>query len=144
MLNDKEKILSGILNPEEKTYTFEKEVTVDGEKRIGTFKAKYLSVAARLRVGTLRAKLLEGAPSESVDVLTDDLAYMISYLTVALVQAPVWWDYDKLEEIEDLKNVYLEVNAFVNSFRRTDGQGSNVGDSETSVSEEAMEDKPTI
>ena len=39
-----------------------------------------MGVAARLRIGTLRAKLVEGAPAQSVDTVTDDIAYMIAYL----------------------------------------------------------------
>lgn len=110
-------VLAGVVDNESKTYVFEKEVSVGGQKRTGTFKAKYMGVAGRLRVGTIRAKLLDGAPSQSVDTLTDDIAYMIAYLTVSLIKVPDWWNYDEIDEVSDLRDMYMEVYNFVQSFR---------------------------
>lgn len=134
-------ILSGIIDKESKTYTFEKTVSVGGEKKKGTFKAKYLGVASRLRIGTIRAKLLDGAPSQSVDTLTDDIAYMIAYLTVALIKIPNWWNYEEIDEISDLRDMYLEVYNFIQSFRGQNETDTNAGDSSTSTSQEIVEDK---
>ena len=110
-------ILAGVVDNESKTYTFEKEISISCKKRKGTFIAKYLGVAARLRIGTIRAKLLDGAPSQSVDTLTDDIAYMIAYLQVALTKTPNWWDIEQLDDISDLRDVYLEVYNFNQFFR---------------------------
>lgn len=110
-------ILAGIIDQDSKTYTFEKTISIGNEKKTGTFIAKYIGVAGRLRIGTIRAKLLEGAPSQSVDTLTDDIAYMIAYLTVTLTKTPDWWSYDEIDEVEDLKDMYLEVYNFIQSFR---------------------------
>lgn len=118
-------ILTGVIDPESKTYSFEKTISVQGEKLTGTFTAKYMGITARLRLGTLRAKLLDGAPSQSVDVLTDDIAYMIAYLTVALIKVPKWWNYDHLDEVEDLQAMYEEVNAFMRSFREKNVPNTN-------------------
>lgn len=134
-------VLAGIVDSESKTYTFEKEVSVEGEKKKGTFTVKYMGVAARLRLGTIRARLLEGAPSQSVDPLTDDIAYMIAYLTVSLVKAPNWWDYDKIDDVSDLREVYLEAYKFMRSFRGQNEQSANAGDSSTSDSKKVMESK---
>lgn len=134
-------VLAGIVDSESKTYTFEKEVSVEGEKKKGTFTVKYMGVAARLRLGTIRARLLEGAPSQSVDPLTDDIAYMIAYLTVSLVKAPNWWDYDKIDDVSDLREVYMEAYKFMRSFRGQNEQSANAGDSSTSDSKETMENK---
>ena len=134
-------VLAGIVDSESKTYTFEKEVSVEGEKKKGTFTVKYMGVAARLRLGTIRARLLEGAPSQSVDPLTDDIAYMIAYLTVSLVKAPNWWDYDKIDDVSDLREVYMEAYKFMRSFRGQNEQSDNAGDSSTSDSKETMENK---
>lgn len=136
----KEEILTGIIDNESKTYTFEAEVSIEGETKKGTFTAKYMGVAARLRIGTLRAKLLEGAPAPSLDGLTDDIAYMIAYLTVACTKTPIWWDYEKLDNVEDLQKVYMEVYKFVNSFREGNGTSTNVGNSENAVGEEIVAD----
>lgn len=138
---EKVDILTGVIDQESKTYTFSAEVNIQGIKKKGTFKAKYLGVAARLRLGTIRAKLLDGAPAQSLDSLTDDIAYMIAYLTVALVETPSWWIYEELEEIEDLRKIYLEVYEFCKSFRTKDAKNSNAGDSTTSIGKENVEDK---
>ena len=134
-------VLAGIVDSESKTYTFEKEVSVEGEKKKGTFTVKYMGVAARLRLGTIRARLLEGAPSQSVDPLTDDIAYMIAYLTVSLTKAPNWWDYDKIDDVSDLREVYMEAYKFMRSFRGQNEQSANAGDSSTSNSKKAVESK---
>lgn len=134
-------ILAGVIDNESKTYTFEHEVSVNGIKQKGSFTAKYMGVAARLRIGTLRAKLLEGAPSQSVDTLTDDIAYMIAYLTVALIKTPSWWNYDGLDEISDLRAMYLEVYNFNQSFRGKNDSNSNAGDSSAASSKETVENQ---
>ena len=137
----KQEILTGVVDNETKTYTFQKTISILGEKKTGTFKAKYLGVSARLRIGTIRAKLLEGAPQESLDVLTDDLAYMIAYLTVALTQVPSWWDYDCIDEIGELREVYLEVYEFMQSFRGKYDENTNVRYSSNASGEETVETK---
>ena len=135
------KILAGLLDKESKTYTFTKAVSVGGKKREGQFTAKYMGVTARLRIGTLRAKLLEGAPSQSVDTLTDDIAFMIAYLTVALIKAPTWWNYDELDDVEDLRSMYYEVYNFVQSFREDNDSNTNAGHSTNTTSKETVEDQ---
>lgn len=137
----KHDILSGIIDNESKTYTFEQTVSVGNERKTGTFTAKYMGVAARLRIGTIRAKLLDGAPAQSIDTLTDDIAYMIAYLQVALIKTPNWWSYDMLDDIADLKNVYMEVYKFVQSFRAANESNTNVGSGTDTTSEEDVEDK---
>lgn len=135
----KEQILSGIIDNESKTYTFEKSVTLGGVKRNGSFTAKYMGVADRLRIGTIRAKLLDGAPSQSVDTLTDDIAYMIAYLQVALTKTPSWWSFDMLDDISDLRELYMEVYNFVQSFRLSNESNTNAGDSSNTSSKENVE-----
>lgn len=134
-------VLTGIVDRESRTYSFEKEISVDGIKRTGTFTAKYMGVAARLRLGSIRAKLLDGAPQQSVDPLTDDIAYMIAYLTVSIVKAPNWWNYDLIDDIQDLRSMYDEVFKFMTSFRAQDVVDSNAGNSSNSSSEEIVADK---
>lgn len=134
-------ILAGVIDNESKTYTFEKTITIRGEQKKGTFTAKYIGVAGRLRIGAIRAKLLEGAPAQSLDALTDDIAYMIAYLTVALIKVPTWWNYEELDEVSDLNNVYMEVYNFTQSFRGHNESNTNVGDSTDTTSTETVEDK---
>ena len=138
----KQQVLTGVIDNESKTYTFSKTVTINGgEKREGVFKAKYMGVVARLRIGTIRAKLLDGAPAQSVDQITDDIAYMIAYLTVTLVETPKWWSYDVLDEFTELREMYMEVYEFIQSFRYDDGTSTNVRHSSDAASTEVVEDK---
>lgn len=133
-------ILTGVIDNEAKTYVFEKTLSIGGQKKSGSFTAKYMGVGARLRLGAIRAKLLDGAPSQSIDVLTDDIAYMIAYLTVALINTPSWFNYDDLDDIGDLRELYMEVYKFVSSFRGQNEQNSNARDSSTASSQETMGD----
>lgn len=134
-------VLSGVIDNESKTYMFEAEVTVNGKKEKGAFTAKYMGVAARLRIGTIRAKLLDGAPAQSLDTITDDIAYMIAYLQVALTKFPKWWNYDTLEEYTDLKNVYMEVYKFNQSFRGQNVTNTDAGDSADTTGTENVENQ---
>lgn len=133
-------ILSGIIDNDSKTYTFTRTVSVGTERKTGTFIAKYMGVAARLRIGTIRAKLLDGAPAQSVDPLTDDIAYMIAYLQVALIKTPNWWSFDNLDDLSDLREMYQEVYEFVQSFRVKDDSDTNAGYSSAASSTEDVED----
>ena len=134
-------MLAGIIDNESKTYTFDYTVSMGTQKKKGTFVAKYMGVAARLRIGTIRAKLLDGAPSQSVDTLTDDIAYMIAYLQVALIKTPTWWGYDQMDDLEDLKGIYMEVYKFIQSFRIQNDSNTDAGDSSVTTSQEDVENQ---
>ena len=77
-LNEKMDILAGIVDKDSKTYSFEKTISIGGETKTGAFTAKYMGIGARLRMGAIRAKLLDGAPNQSIDTVTDDIAFMIA------------------------------------------------------------------
>ena len=66
---------------------------------------------------------------------------MIAYLEVSLIKTPTWWDFDKLDNISDLQDMYKEVYKFVESFRVKNGTSSNVGDSSATSGQETMENK---
>ena len=136
---DKLDVLTGIIDQNSKTYSFNRTMTLGGKKQTGTFVAKYLGITARLRLGVIRAKLLDGAPNQSVDTLTDDLAYMIAYLNVALIKFPPWGNYDNLDSIEELRDLYLEVYNFMTKFREQNETSTNVGSSTTPAVETNME-----
>lgn len=136
---DKLDVLTGVIDSDSKTYTFTQTITVSGRKQTGTFVAKYMGITARLRLGTIRAKLLDGAPTQSVDALTDDIAYMIAYLNVALIKYPNWWNYDNLDSVEELRDMYLEVYRFMQKFREQNAESSNVGSGTAANSTSNME-----
>lgn len=135
-----DKALAAIIDNDAREYTFQRDVLMDGELRKGVFTAKYMGVSDRLRVGTMRAKLLDGAPAASVDTVTDDIAYMIAYLDVALVKKPSWWSFDRLDDIDDLRGIYQEVFNFVQRFRDNHRAGSNAGAGSDATSTEDVED----
>lgn len=136
---DRLEVLTGIVDQESKTYSFQKTVSIGGEKKTGAFVAKYMGIGARLRMGSLRAKLLDGAPNESVDTLTDDIAYMIAYLTVTLTKRPNWFNFEDLDDFSDLRELYQEVYNFTQNFRAKNEQSTNAGSSKDASGEETVE-----
>lgn len=136
---DKMDVLTGVIDTDSKTYSFNRTMTVSGKKQTGMFTAKYMGITARLRLGTIRAKLLDGAPTQSVDALTDDIAYMIAYLNVSLIKFPTWWNYDNLDSIEELRDMYLEVYNFMRKFREQNETSTNVGRGSTTTGKTDME-----
>ena len=134
-------ILTGIIDPESRTYTFEQTMSVCGEKKTGTFKAKYLGIAARLKIGTIRARLLEGAPEASLDQVTDDISFMMAYLSVALIEKPSWFDYETLDDINELTNLWREVMTFMSTFRLQNESASNAGNSTAATGKKTVENK---
>lgn len=136
---EEDNALSGIIDNEKKRYTFQHTIhTADGAKE-GTFTARIMSVMDRLALGSQRAKLLGGAPLASIDGVTDDIAYMIAFLQVTLVDSPDWFDFDVMEDLSDLYDLFYEVKAFQDRFRSHSDQGANVRDSEIASSTTAVE-----
>ena len=131
--------LAGVMDRESKTYSFEKTISMGGEEKTGAFTAKYMGIGARLRMGTIRAKLLDGAPIQSIDNVTDDIAFMIAYLQVTLVKMPQWFNYDQIDDYDDLRNLYEEVYNFHTAFREKNENGENAGSSETTTSKTFVE-----
>lgn len=142
--NEKLEVLSGVIDRDSKTYSFKKSLSVEGVKQEGTFVARYMGIGARLKLGTIRAKLLEGAPIDSVDTMTDDIAYMIAYLSVALVKTPKWFNYDNIDEYQDLRDLYMEVYNFMTNFRTKNEQDTNAGSSKDAVVTPPVEDMQRV
>lgn len=136
---DKFSVLAGIVDREAKTYSFEKTLHINGTVKTGTFTAKYMGIGARLRLGSLRAKLLDGAPNQSVDRMTDDIAYMIAYLTVTLVKRPSWFDFDGLDEYSELRDLYMDVYKFMRTFRETNAESTDAGSSKAAAGTKPVE-----
>lgn len=131
--------LKGITDPGARSYDFTKEVSINGKKMTGAFTCKVMSVTDRMRAGTIRARLLDGAPSASLDNVTDDIAFMVGYLTVALTKKPSWWDIDQLDSIDDLYDIYKTVNDFQQSFRTAHEHGEDAGRGTDATGKETME-----
>lgn len=138
----KEDILSGIIDDEKRTYTFEKTYEMYGKKLRGTFEAKYMSITDRMKIGVIRARLLDGITDRQLDPITSDISFMIAYLQVALIKAPKWWNYEQMsleDDMNKLREVYKEVLQFNKSFRRINEQNADAGYSTDTSGEEIVE-----
>ena len=141
-LQIQEEMLSGLINTDKRTYTFNKTYEFFGQKLQGTFVAKYMSISDRLKLGVIRGKLLDGVNPASLDTLSDDIIYMIAYLKVSLVEQPKWWNYDFMtmeDDYEKLREVYMEVYEFNKCFRGYYDKNANAGFGADSASKETLE-----
>ena len=117
-----------------RTHTFKVDFSEINEKFVGTFTVHHPSQMERLQVGVLKAQLLGGVAP--LDVMTDNIATIISTLDVVLDDKPDWFDvFDDELDYEILEAVYLEYINWVNSFRKGTGTESNKGTSENSESQ---------
>lgn len=133
-----------IVDAESRTVTFTKTFNFNGLNKTGTFVAKYPTVTDRIAIGSMRAKMLGGAPSQSVDTYTDDLAFMVAYLKVLFIKTPKWFDITKLEDDAILSDLFQEVSKWVNDFRQSNITGENGGFSTTTNDEEDMDSDETV
>ena len=93
----------------------------DGQGKVwkGDFINKILSIRDRQMVGVMRARLGNALPSESLDILTQELNLMIAHLMFSLEAKPDWAeDLRDLQHVELLQNVYMEVMAHEAMFFR--------------------------
>ena len=131
-------VLSGLVDRDARTYTMQKTVTMNGAGREGTFRFRYPTVADRLRQGVLQSRFLGGTRVETLDVSTYNIAFAMSFLASISMELPPWFKYEQMESVEELLEMFEEVNAFVESFRRTDAAASNAGDSEDAAGAKAV------
>lgn len=118
-------VTENITNASAREREFTKSITVNGVPRTGVFTAKVPSLMQRIQIGVNRSKLLGGAPSESLDQFTDDLAFMMSYLEVVMITKPKWFNWDLLEDFTEIKELFYEVSNWVNTFQRKRGEDTN-------------------
>jgi len=59
-----------------------------GKKWEGNFTTHYPTPLDLLRAGTMQSRLLGGAPKESLDALTDEIAFIVSRLSFSLDDRP--------------------------------------------------------
>ena len=79
-------------------------------------------------------------PGQGIDEGTDELNTMIAHLSLAVTEAPEWWNLDDLTDLSVLTSVYKEVISFENSFlgRGKAPQGAGSGGSSQEDSKEAQ------
>jgi len=99
------------------------------ERFVGRFVVHHPSQMEVLQIGTLKSALLGG--NLSVDVLTDNIATVISTLDVVLSEFPEWFDvFDPDVEYEIMEDVFLQYLSWRDSFRRRPTDSEPPGNSE--------------
>lgn len=86
-----------------------------GQRSTGSITVRRLSVSAYAEAGVRRAQLNNGL---QVDAVTGFVNEMRAYLSVAITQAPEWWDLDNCYDLALLRATYDYVTAWEGSFRR--------------------------
>lgn len=133
-------ILTGIIDPEARTYTMQKTISIDGQQREGTFRFRYPTIADRLRQGVLQSRFLGGTPVASLDSATYSIAFAMSLLASISVDLPAWFKFEQMESVDELMEMYGEVNEFVGSFRRADAAGADAAGGEVAAGKKAVAD----
>lgn len=85
----------------------------------GKFTTHYPTPRDLLQAGTMQARLTASTPKESLDALTDEIAFIVSRLAFCLDERPTWFQ-DPLSIIDGvplLQAIYGEVMAFEQFFR---------------------------
>lgn len=100
-----------------RTHTFRVDFTDINPDFVGTLTVHHPTQLERIQIGITKANLLGGLTN--VDVMTDNIAHVISTLDVVLDDKPQWFDIDSDElDYEILESVFLEYVEWMNSFRR--------------------------
>lgn len=127
-------------------HTFNVDVLTDRRRYVGVFTTKKLSIRDLTQLGVRKVQLNGGmhfdaaTPGQGIDEGTDELNTMIAHLSLAVTEAPEWWNLDDLTDLSVLTSVYKEVISFENSFlgRGKAPQGAGSGGSSQEDSKEAQ------
>lgn len=106
-----------------------KTVSVDGKEREGTFVFRYPTLGNRLDQGVIQTKYLRGTPIDSLDLVTYNIAYAMSFLASITVRKPSWFAYENMDDADELQEMFGEVNEFVRSFRTKTSADSDTANS---------------
>jgi len=140
--NPIEEGMDKIANAGSRRKTVTKTFSVNGVKKTGDFTIKFPSIMERVGIGVKRAKILDGAQSQSMDKFSDDLAFMVAYLDTVLEERPKWFNFEQLDTVAELNNLFWEASSFINSFQRQPitgedrGLGQPAADAETMAGDE--------
>lgn len=100
------------MSADKKSLTFD----VDKNGYKGTFVCKYPSLMDKMKIGVVRADFLKGLVGQ-VDVVTDNIAYITSTMSVTCTQAPNWWNINTLDDYDVLMEVWSQYNTELTTFR---------------------------
>ena len=82
----------------------------NGKAWKGKFVNKILTIADRQNAGVTMARLGGGMPTESLDVLTEEINVIIAHMMFSLVKTPEWAkNLRELHEVSLIQAIYKEV-----------------------------------
>jgi len=120
-----------------KSFSIDHLSEMDGQRYMGTFTVKKLTIGDLSRLGARKAQLcggytvgLEGG--SNIDPGTAMLNEMIAHCEIALMSKPDWFDPEKLIDPALLNKVYEEVARFEANFLGTKSETGGEGPSERS------------
>jgi hypothetical protein len=98
------------------THSFTIDVTVpSGENFKGQFTLHRPTIGERIRIGVQEGRELQGLAN--VDMLTSNLAHILSTLEVVVDTYPVWWKPRDLKDMEVLQAVYEKYVDYLQEFQ---------------------------
>lgn len=125
------------LNSRQKEIEFK--TTIQGKEVEGTFVVKFPSLRDRIAIEAKLSEILDGA--DLINIKTD--AYMLAegicYIERLIIKKPDWFNLEAIDDPNTIIDLYNEVLAFINSFRKEDESDESKGDSGQSMDKESME-----
>lgn len=122
--------------------------TDEDELLEGTFTVKRLSIMDRSKIGAKKSQLSgglycvrtdDGSPTgQGLDEETDFTNTAIAHLETALVQKPMWFKLDEINDVDLLRKVYEEVMDFEWSFFRRKRQAASNEESDGSSTDNSV------
>lgn len=145
--NDRMKMLfaeDGLVNGSRKTKVVSVDCTDINEGYIGKFKFHYPSLVERVKMGTDQANMLNGLPRESIDNMTNDIAYASSILMNVIDYCPDWFKLNQIGDPEVLFRVFKAYADWVDSFRQQPKQIDVKENSSKSTTKEVHVDNEKV
>jgi hypothetical protein len=127
-----------------KTFSIDYVSDVDDIRYQGNFTIKKLNIRDLAAVGVRKAQLNGGMyydsenPGRGVDEQTDTFNNMVAHLELAVKTAPVWWDLNKITDMQLVGKIFKEVIDFENTFLRRSAERALADGSSTGSSSEAV------
>ena len=111
-------------------HTFNIKYRLDnGTELSGQFTCKRLSIMDRTRMGVKKSQLCEGLycvrdddgnpTGQGLDENSDNLAAMLSHMSISIIQSPVWFDLEEVSDMGLIHEIYNKVLEYETSFFRS-------------------------
>ncbi|NLY08539.1 MAG: hypothetical protein GXZ11_01350 [Tissierellia bacterium] len=133
--------MNKLLLTSERQYEFDIEGIVQGEDVKGKFKCKYPSVMDTLEIEAKLSKLISDTDVNTLSNRAYDLAYMMAYNEVLLIEKPDWYDMGILDDVDVIVKIHNAIYGIVDSFRNRNKEDKDTANSNRPESKGAMESK---